>query len=80
MKNIKKTFTITIFAENKPGVLYRVTNILLRKKINIESIHSFKDKTTQLTKIVLSFEELENIANKTIKQIEKIIEVIEIKI
>lgn len=40
-----KAFQLTIPAENKPGVLARVTSILARKKINIRSatISSFGD-------------------------------------
>ena len=31
-------YTITAFTENKPGVLYRIADLFLRRKINIESL------------------------------------------
>ena len=33
-----KLYTIIAFAKNKPGILYRVANLFLRRKINIESL------------------------------------------
>jgi acetolactate synthase small subunit len=35
---MKKTVQYNIVCENKPGVLYRLANILLKRKINIETL------------------------------------------
>ncbi|PIQ91468.1 MAG: acetolactate synthase small subunit, partial [Parcubacteria group bacterium CG11_big_fil_rev_8_21_14_0_20_39_22] len=35
---MKTLYTITIFTENTPGVLYRIADLFLRRKINIESL------------------------------------------
>jgi len=32
-------YVLTIKSENAPGTLYRIAGLLLRKKINIESLH-----------------------------------------
>lgn len=31
-------YTITIFSDNTPGVLYRISGLFLRQKLNIESL------------------------------------------
>ena len=35
---MKNYYTITAFTENTPGVLYRIADLFLRRKINIESL------------------------------------------
>jgi len=72
-------YTITIFADNSPGVLYRIAGLLLRKKINIESLrveeHNHFEHVSHFTiAIELDKEQLK----KLVSQIERIIEVREV--
>lgn len=73
-----KKYHFNIIAENKPGVLYRLTNLLLKRKINIETINAYPLKEKNLSKISFSAfideKKVENIS----QQINKIIEIIEV--
>ncbi len=73
-----KNSTITIFAENKPGVLYRVSDIFLRKKINIESLHVAETEKPGISKFTINVRTSNEIVEKTIKQLHRIIEVTEV--
>lgn len=74
-----KIFHFDITAENKPGVLYRITNLLLKRKINIETINAYPTKNKNISKIFFSVNIDENKVENICRQIEKIIEVINIK-
>lgn len=72
--------TITIYSENTPGVLYRVANLFLRRKINIESLTVYELKEEKRSRFTISvFEDIE-IMKKVAKQLERIIEVYSVKI
>ncbi len=73
---MKKIYLCTILSEDKPGVLYRVADIFLRRKINIEGIISVKNKEEKLSKISIFVEETQEAVDKTIRQIDRIIEVV----
>ena len=71
-------YTLTIFTENKPGVLYRIADVFLRRKINVESLtvsELYPPDKSRFT-IVISTDEEQ--IKKIAKQIEKIIEVFEV--
>ena len=71
-------YTLTIFTENIPGVLYRISDVFLRRKINVESLTVSElyppDKSRFTVVINTSEEQIKKIA----AQIEKIIEVLEV--
>jgi len=73
-----KTVQYNIVCENKPGVLYRVTNILLKRKINIEVLTAFPVYEKKISTINFIIEIEERKINNIAKQIKKIIEVIEV--
>lgn len=85
-------YTLTIITENKPGVLYRIADIFLRRKINIESLTVAElptisnpdqietnaigaSSTSRFTVVLTSNEDA---IDKVVKQLRKIIEVIEV--
>jgi len=70
-----KNRTITIFTENKPGVLYRISDLFLRRKVNIESLMVSKTEKPGISKFVIIVNTSEVIVERTIKQIHRIIEV-----
>lgn len=68
-------YTVTAFAENKPGVLYRIADFFLRRKINIESMtvcETERDKTARFTIVVHADK---NVIEKVVKQLYRIIEI-----
>ena len=69
-------YTLTIHSKNAPGTLYRIAGLLLRKKINIESLQvkevdSKKHISHFTIEIILERGQME----KLIKQIDRVIEV-----
>ncbi len=72
-----KNSIITIFAENKPGVLYRISDLFLRRKVNIESLDVSETKTHGISKFKIVVNQDKKTTQKTIKQLNKIIEIID---
>lgn len=70
-----KPYTIIIESENKPGVLYRVAGIFVRRKINVESLTVFETKTRGLSKFTIVAIMTPYNATRVIENIKKIIEV-----
>ena len=71
-------YTLTIFTENKPGVLYRISDVFLRRKINVESLtvsELYPPDRSRFTVVINTDEEQ---IKKIAAQIEKIIEVFEV--
>ncbi len=72
---MKQNNTITAIAENRPGVLYRIADLFLRRKVNIESLtvseieHSGQSRFT----ILVHTEPL--LVEKIVKQLYRIIEI-----
>ena len=75
-----KTTTITILSENKPGVLYRISNLFLRRKINIESLSVSEIKKPGFSRFIIVVNEDEALVQKISKQLARIIEVLEVSI
>lgn len=72
-------YTITMVAENKPGVLYRLTGLLTKRKINIENLSAYETKKPGISQIALTAEINPLIIDTLVKQIDRIIEIINIK-
>jgi acetolactate synthase-1/3 small subunit len=73
-----QTCTIIVLSENKPGVLFRIADVFLRRKINIESLQVAeigKSGESQFTIVI----QTDNVVIDTvIKQLKRIIEVREV--
>ena len=74
---MKKTFVMKV--ENKPGVLYRLVNIFYKRKINIQTVHSYEINNKSISKVSITVETSDEMVEKIAKQIYKIIEVISVK-
>ncbi len=71
---MKQRYTITAISENKPGVLYRIANLFLRRKINVESLtvsHIDEGKSRFTVLIDCSADLVE----KIVKQLYRIVEI-----
>ena len=71
-------YTIIIFSENKPGVLYRIADLFLRQRINIESMTVSKVTERDLSRFTITVDSDGPQAEKIVKQIYKIIEVVKV--
>lgn len=72
--------TISVFCENKPGLLYCIAGLFLKRKINIESLtvsETEKDGISRFTIVVAVDRET---AWKVARQLERIIEVTHVEV
>ena len=70
----KKTFTISVFTENNPGLLHRITTVFTRRKINLDSFTASESEAENIYRftIVVKMETREKML-RIVRQIDKII-------
>lgn len=69
-------YTITATTENKPGVLYRIADLFLRRQINIESLAVHEvDAERHLSRFTIDIDTSAEKAELTMRQMERIVEV-----
>lgn len=72
----KEEFTLTVFTENKPGILSRVVGLVTRRHINIDSIVASESSIEGIHKIIIVIQVLEEQARKIVAQIDKQVDVL----
>lgn len=73
-------YKITTITENKPGVLYRIADLFLRRRINIDSLSVREiDTAAHLSQFNIEVDCDKDIVPKIVNQIRRIIEVVEIE-
>lgn len=72
---MKQTYTITAIAENRPGVLYRIADLFLRRKINIESLTVSEIEHAGQSRFTIVVKEEAIVVEKLVKQLYRIIEI-----
>jgi acetolactate synthase I/III small subunit len=73
-----KPYTIILFTENTPGVLYRIADLFLRRKINIESLTVSAMDEQNLARFTIVVKADAQIVEKIVKQLYRIIEVVKV--
>lgn len=68
-------YTIIIISENSPGVLYRITNLFLRRKINIDSLTVSETETKNKARFTIAVNTDNVTIEKIVKQLYRIIEI-----
>lgn len=68
-------FTIIAFTENSPGVLQRITDLVTRRKINIESLTVSETERKGISRFTIGVNADHSIMQKIVKQINRVIEV-----
>jgi acetolactate synthase-1/3 small subunit len=68
---MKKEYTISVFSEHKVGLLHRITVILSRRKINIESLNTSESEVRGIYRFTIVINATEDMAKTVTKQIEK---------
>jgi acetolactate synthase-1/3 small subunit len=71
-------YTLTVFTENKPGVLYRIADLLLRRQINIESLTVSETERHGISRFTIVVLCDKATVEKVVKQLYRIIEVIKV--
>jgi acetolactate synthase-1/3 small subunit len=70
--------TLSIFTENSPGVLHRITAVFTRRKINIESLTVSETVEKGISRFTISVKCPDDLVDKVAKQINRVIEVVDI--
>lgn len=71
----EKLFTLSIFTENSPGVLHRVTTVFTRRKVNIESLTVSDTEQHGISRFTITVNVTEHLVERIVGQIRRIIEV-----
>ena len=78
---MRKLHTVLLFAQNKRGVLERITMMIRKKMYNLEQITSSDTEKEDIKRITISFShEEEAKLEQIVSQLKTIVEVIEAKI
>lgn len=64
-------FTLSVFTENKIGLLQRITTIFTRRKINIDSLTTSESEVKGVYRFTIVIHTSEELVKKIVKQIEK---------
>ena len=72
----KQNFTISVYTENNPGLLNRITTIFLKRHINIESLNVSSSEIENVHRFTIVAQMTLSNVQKLVGQIEKQIEVI----
>lgn len=73
---MKRKYTISVFTEDRVGLLNRVTIIFTRRKINIDSITASESELQGIHRYTIVAEETEEQVRKVVAQLEKQVEVL----
>lgn len=71
---------VTTLVENKPGVLFRVTNLFRARNFNIESITVGSTEQQDLSRMTITTNSDEKTLDQLVKQLRKLIDVVEVKV
>lgn len=71
---------MTALVENKPGVLFRVTNLFRARNFNIESITVGSTEQKDLSRMTMTTNSDEKTLDQLVKQLRKLIDVVEVKV
>ena len=71
---------LSALLENKPGVLFRVTNLFRARNFNIESITVGSTEHSDLSRMTITFNGDNRTLDQLVKQLRKLIDVVEVKV
>lgn len=71
---------VSALVENKPGVLFRVTNLFRARNFNIESITVGLTEQKDLSRMTMTTKSDEKTLDQLVKQLRKLIDVVEVKV
>jgi acetolactate synthase-1/3 small subunit len=76
----KVSHIISVLVENKPGVLYAVSNLFRRRGFNIESISVGPIERDDMSKMIIVVKSDQRTIEQVIKQLNKLIDVIKVSL
>lgn len=75
---MKQDFTISLFSENHIGILSRITLILTRRQINIESLTASESAVAGVHMLTMVVRTTPEMVQKVARQIEKVVDVLKV--
>ncbi len=72
----EQLFTISVFTENKIGLLNRVTIVFTRREVNIESITASESEVKGIYRYTIVARTTLEMVEKVVRQLEKIVDVV----
>ncbi|MFN2313261.1 MAG: acetolactate synthase small subunit [Bacteroidales bacterium] len=75
---MQQEYTISLFTEDHIGILSRITLILTRRQINIESITASESAVKGVQMLTMVVTTTPDMVNKVARQIEKLVDVIKV--
>lgn len=72
---MEQAYTLSIFSENSVGLLNRITSILTRRHLNIDSINSSESESSGIYRFTIVVKTTEAQVKKLVLQLEKQVEV-----
>jgi acetolactate synthase-1/3 small subunit len=79
-KIIRPLYILSALVEDKPGVLFRVTNLFRARNFNIESITVGSTEQADLSRMTITTKSDEKTLDQLVKQLRKLIDVVEVKV
>ncbi|MFO0703472.1 MAG: acetolactate synthase small subunit [Patescibacteria group bacterium] len=70
--------TIIVYSENRPGILYRIADLFLRRRVNIESLTVTEIEERKISRFTITVRGDRTLIEKIAKQIYRIIEVLKV--
>ncbi len=74
----KQDFTITVYAEDRVGLLNRISIIFSKRKINIDSLNTSPSEIAGIHRFTILINESYEVVRKLARQIEKQVEVLKV--
>lgn len=71
-----ETFTLTVFSENRSGLLARIVGLITRRKINIETLTVSQSSIEGIHRFTIVLEISEEVVHKVVAQIDKQVDVL----
>ena len=71
--NEVRSYTISIFTENQPGLLHRITTVFTRRKINLDSFTASESEVEGIYRFTIVVRMTYEGVYKVVKQLDKII-------
>lgn len=80
MDNNEENYIVSILVENKPGVLFRISNLFRRRNFNIESISVGPTEKKEFSRMTITLNGDDSTVEQLVKQLAKIIDVVKISL
>lgn len=71
-------YTVSVFSENSPGILHRITVLFTRRKVNIESLTVSETEKKGISRYTIVVRASKDLVEKISKNIQRVIEVTEV--